>query len=81
MGNHGGKDMAKHEYLFDVKLFAAVRVKAESEDEARTMLKKAFDCADCNGGAWPNGDPITFEASLDDPANDELIEVDGEFVE
>jgi hypothetical protein len=55
------------EYLFDVALAAAVRIKAKSADEAREMLKKAFDCADCNGGAWPNGDPILFEASLDEP--------------
>ena len=62
------------EYLFDISLIAAVRVKATSQDEARAMLKRAFDCADCNGGAWPNGDPITFEATLDE-AN--LAEVDG----
>lgn len=62
------------EYLFDISLIAAVRVKAASQDEARAMLKRAFDCADCNGGAWSNGDPITFEATLDE-AN--LAEVDG----
>ncbi|MGV1944855.1 MULTISPECIES: hypothetical protein [unclassified Agrobacterium] len=65
------------EYLFDVKLFAAIRVKAENEAQARQMLNAAFDCADCNAGAWPNGDPITFEASQDEPENDELVEVDG----
>jgi len=70
-----------HEYLFDVKLFAAVRVKAASEKEARAMLRKAFDCADCNAGAWPNGDPITFEASQDDPDEDTLVEIDGENIE
>jgi hypothetical protein len=64
-----------HEYLFDIPLVAAVRVKAASQDEARAMLKRAFDCADCNGGAWPNGDAITFEATLDE-AN--LAEVDGQ---
>jgi hypothetical protein len=55
------------EYLFDVHLAAAVRVKAASADEARAMLKAVLDCADCNAGAWPNGDPILFEASLDEP--------------
>jgi hypothetical protein len=69
-----------HEYVFDVKLFAAIRVKAESEEQARAMLKSAFNCADCNAGSWPNGDPILFEASQDEPENDELVEVDGEFV-
>jgi hypothetical protein len=69
-----------HEYAFDVKLFAAIRVKATSEAEARQMLKDHIDAADANLGAWPNGDPITCEVSLDDPENDELIEVDGEAV-
>lgn len=62
-----------HEYLFDISLIAAVRVKAANQDEARAMLKRAFDCADCNGGAWPNGDPITFEATLDEA---DLAEID-----
>lgn len=70
-----------HEYLFDVKLFASVRVKAKTEEEARKHLKVAFDCANCNGGAWPNGDPVIFEASLDEPENDELVAVDDEFVD
>lgn len=67
------------EYAFDVKLFATIRVKASSEAEARKMLHEALDCADSNFGAWPNGDPITAEASLDGRA--ELFEVDGEPVE
>lgn len=70
-----------HEYLFDVKLFASVRVSASSEAEARAMLKNAFNCADCNAGAWPDGEPIVFEASLDEPENDELVAVDDEFVD
>ena len=67
------------EYAFDVKLFATVRVKADSEEEARADLRAYLDCADCNGGAWANGDPILFEASVDDDSP-ELIEVDGEAV-
>ena len=67
-----------HEYLFDVKLFASIRVKANSEAEARAMMIEALECADANFGAWPNGDPILAEASLDEPANDELVEIDGE---
>lgn len=69
-----------HEYLFDVKLFAAVRVKANSEREARNLLNSVFDCADCNAGAWPNGDPITFEASQDNPDEDTVVEIDGNAV-
>ena len=70
--------MAKtKEYAFDVKLFATIRVQAESVDEARQMVREHVDCADANFGAWPNGDPILAEASVDD---DELplIEIDGE---
>lgn len=65
------------EYTFDVKMFATLRVKANSEDEARRILLAEVDCADCNGGMWPDGSPILFEASVDDDSP-ELIEVDGE---
>lgn len=62
------------EYLFDMKLLASIRVRAASVDEARVMLIKALDCADCNFGAWPNGSPITGEASLagDDDGKDKI---------
>jgi len=53
-------------YTFDVKMFAAIRVKAESEDAARELVRENLECADCNGGAWPDGSPILFEASVDD---------------
>lgn len=68
-----------HEYAFDVKLFATVRVNAATEAEARAMIREHIECADANFGAWPNGDPILAEASVDD---DEipLIEIDGEAV-
>lgn len=72
------------DYLFDIRLNASVRLNAEvSVDQARAMLKAALDCADVNAGAWPDGSPILFEASLDDDdCSDEdamvLVEVDGE---
>lgn len=72
-------EQALHEYAFDVKLVATIRVKAFSEAEARAKLKQHCDVLDCNGGAWPNGDPILFMASMDD-GEDELFEVDGEHV-
>ena len=34
----------QHEYLFDVKLFASIRVKADSEVKARKMLIAEIDC-------------------------------------
>ena len=52
-------------YTFDVSLIAAVTVRAESETHARAMIARVFDCADCNGGVWPNGAPVLFEASID----------------
>lgn len=67
-----------HEYLFDVKLFAAIRVKARTEVEARELMKSCIDANTANLGAWPNGDPIVCEVSLDEPENDELVEIDGE---
>ena len=65
-----------NEYLFDVNLFATIRVRADSEAEARTLILDHLDCACVNAGAWPNGDPILFEAS----ARGELplIEINGE---
>ena len=66
------------EYAFDVKLFATIRVKADSEEQARAMLREHLDTADANFGAWPDGTPILAEASMEGTAD--LIEVDGEAV-
>lgn len=66
------------EYTFDIKLRAATTVKAESADLALEMVQTLFECADCNGGAWPNGEPALFEASLNERPNIGLI--DGEDV-
>lgn len=52
-------------FLFDVKLFASVRVPADSPEEAERLLREHLDCASCNAGAWPDGSPILFEASPD----------------
>lgn len=72
--------MGKHEYMFDVKLFASIRFRADSEEHASAMMKEHIDGNSANLGAWPNGDPILCEVSLDEPANNELIEIDGEAV-
>lgn len=66
------------EYTFDIKLFATVRVKANSEEEARCLAAEYLDSADCNFGAGPDGAPILAEASMD--GEPELIEVEGEAV-
>jgi len=49
-------------YLIDVPLMATMRLNANTPEEAVLMAEAAFDCAWCNGGAWPSGDPILFEA-------------------
>ena len=66
------------EYMFDVKMFASIRVKAESKEQAEAMIALHLDCADANFGSWPNGDPILAEASVDGVID--LVEVDGEAV-
>lgn len=68
------------EYAFDLTLRAAIRVPADSFEQAVAWLKEAFDCADANFGAWPGGDPITGETSLaaDEVTKDMLFEVDGD---
>jgi hypothetical protein len=52
------------EYTYDVTLSACIRTKAASEAEALATLRDCCDTMDCNGGAWPNGQPIVFEASV-----------------
>ncbi|QSY98633.1 hypothetical protein J2J97_32535 (plasmid) [Rhizobium bangladeshense] len=66
------------EYTLDLVLKAAVTVKAANADEALLMVQTVFECADCNGGAWPNGEPVLFEASLSQ--RPDLGMIDGEDV-
>ena len=78
-GNSTAEDGSpiQREYSFDIKLLAAVRVKATSPDQAMQMLHNLFDCADCNGGSWPGGDPVFFEASLVEGQDPVLVTHDG----
>lgn len=66
-----------HEYLFDVKLFASLRITTPSVSEARSILNDVLGCATINCGALPDGSPLVGEASPDDGGFD-LIEIDGE---
>jgi hypothetical protein len=63
------------EFLFDARLLAAIRVHAESEEEARKLILDTIDANTVNLGAWPNGDPIVAEASAE---RTWLVEIDGE---
>lgn len=64
-------------YTFNVKLFADITVEASSEREARKMLRETIGGSSANLGAWPNGDPIVCDVSLDDGDQNELLEIDG----
>ena len=64
---------AKHEYAFDVKLAAVVRVKASSPRRAVDIIQglKAIDLD------WRWGETVHItEASVDD-CSPELLEIDG----
>lgn len=63
------------EFAFDVNLRASLRVEAEDEATARAILAESLNCADSNFGAWPDGSPITAEASMDGDAS--LYMIDG----
>ncbi|WRQ08309.1 hypothetical protein JDBV08_00710 [Mycobacterium phage jiawei] len=52
-------------FLLDVKMFASIRVTADTEEEAVRLLKEQLDCITCEAGTWPDGTPIRFEASTD----------------
>lgn len=70
------------EYAFDVILRGAIRVNADTELAAREVLAQVMDAAECNAGAWPDGAPVLFEASLAaDIHSPALYEVDGEAIE
>ena len=64
------------EFAFNLTLLTTVKVNAETEKEARALINEAFHIADSHFGAWPNGDPILAEASMEGEA--ELFEIDQE---
>lgn len=73
-----------HEYAFDVKLWAVVRVKATSEERARAILRDFVECLDIgtvadhhNRPDFQEGEEIRFtEASSE--GDYDLFEIDGE---
>lgn len=78
--------MTEHEYAFDVKLAAVVRVKAKSKAAALRAVQWALECADLKVGfapdEWHEGVTLT-EASMamDDANGPHLFNVDGEEIE
>lgn len=65
-----------HNYLFDVKLFATVRIDASTQAEAENHLRRLLDCATCNAGELPDGSPLIIDISIDGDLD--LVETDGE---
>jgi hypothetical protein len=68
------------EYAFDVKMFAVVRINAETRKRAEAILGEALDCADLNVTKHSTfGEAKVSEASvhLDDEGYPYLFEVDG----
>lgn len=65
-----------HEYAFDVKLAAVVRVKARSQQAALSLLRRKLDC-ETPPEAEAAGVRIT-EISIDDEAGPHCFEIDGE---
>jgi len=75
--------VSKHEYAFDVKLFAIVRVEANSLVTAKWAVEKSLSCADLNVSFEDKrGSVKVTDASveMDDVCGPELVEVDGEYV-
>jgi hypothetical protein len=72
--------MAKkeHEYAFDVKLWAIVRVMAASEEKARKKMEEDLGCLSID---YDNNGIRIESASIEDSGEDELIEVDGGYAE
>ena len=64
-----------HEYLFDVKLDAAIRFKAPSEAAARDSLRSELECASANLGEIL-GQTIVCEVSMNGEPS--VAEIDGD---
>ncbi len=67
-------------YAFDVKMYAAIRIMAESRKSAETILNQALECANLNVSATSSlGTAKVTEASIyiDDEGYPYLFEVDG----
>lgn len=71
----GTKAPMAHEFAFDVKISAAIRVMATTCAEAIKMLNDGIESADGTFGVWSDGTQITGECSIyDEPS---LFEIDG----
>lgn len=73
-----------HDYAFDVKLAAVVRVRAKDRETAEAMLSDCLDCADFNisiAGKYGNAKVTEASIEVDDVEYPRLFEFDGKNVE
>ncbi len=68
-----------NEYLFDVKLWASIRIKAADEKHARRKLKELTYCAPVTTIDEELDEIVTFEVSTES-GDEDLVEVNGEAV-
>lgn len=52
------------QHSFDLQILTSVTVKADSEEEARDIIRDRMHGVEANFGAWENGDPIVAEISV-----------------
>jgi hypothetical protein len=68
-----------HEYTFDVKLAATMKVKADSQEEDAQILERHCDYMEI--GCEPHQHVMLESATIDDSDGPLLTEIDGEEVE
>lgn len=77
---------AKHEYAYDIKMFAVIRILARNRKEAKKVLDRALEKLDLEIENRSNDELLkeSIESStiyIDDAAGPYLFEVDGESTE
>lgn len=70
----------RHEYAFDVKLFAVVRIITDNPSKARNLIRRAL-CAATIDWHDPDGKLCISETSLSEDGGPILLEIDGEGTE
>jgi hypothetical protein len=66
------------EYAFDVKMFAAIRIDAESEEDARKVLNEVLDYIDVSYENAEHGNQVAGVSLSTDDEDPYLFEIDGD---
>lgn len=75
--------MPPHQYEYDIKLYAVVRVKADGQEQAELLVRDAFDQAKIvirKPDGLPNDSIIDTKLYVDDELGPYLLAVDGQEV-